>query len=215
MNPDEMSTLVRAERLALIDTLGGLDDDLWRTSSLCNGWRILDVAAHLAWAPVMGVREGMAALLRYGPSTNAVIARTAVAWSDRGRDAILEQLRDNAATGARPIGMPPVAALADAVVHGFDVRRPLALEHPVPVEVMAPLADFVLRTPWPLNLTVGGSARRRVAGVRLAASDSDWTHGSGPDVVGSTEALLLLLFGRHPRPEELAGPGAEVLVTRR
>lgn len=84
------------------------------------------MAAHLAWAPVMGVGAGMAALLRSGLSVNRMIAGSARSWSARGRGALLDQLRDNARTGARPIGMPPAAALADAVVHGLDVRRPLA-----------------------------------------------------------------------------------------
>src|SRR5687767_10827916 len=81
----------------------------------------------------------------------------------------------------RLIGMPPVAALADAVVHGLDVRRPLGLPGRVPTESLAPLADFSLGTLWPMNIVVGGSARRRVSGVGLVATDLDWTHGAGPE----------------------------------
>ena len=175
---------------------------------------MVDVAAHLAWAPVLGVGAGAAATVRHGFSMNRMIARSAVGWSERGRDAILAQLRDNARTGATPIGMPPVAALADAVVHGMDVRRPLGLPAGVPVEALAPLAEFGLRTPWPINVVVGGSARRRVAGVRLVATDTDWTHGSGPDVLASAETLLLLLYGRPVAPDELTGPGAPALLAR-
>jgi uncharacterized protein (TIGR03083 family) len=145
---------------------------------------------------------------------NRMIARSAVGWSERGRDAILAQLRDNSRTGATPIGMPPVAALADAVVHGLDVRRPLGLPGAVPAEALAPLADFALRTPWPLNAVVGGSARRRVDGVRLVATDADWTHGAGPEVLASAEALLLVLYGRRATPAELTGDGAAVLLSR-
>ena len=46
-----------------------------------------------------------------------------------------------------------------------------------------------------MNAVVGGSARRRVAGVRLVATDTDWSHGEGPDVRGTAETLLLLLYG--------------------
>jgi hypothetical protein len=145
---------------------------------------------------------------------NRMIAASAVAWSDRGHEAILEQLRDNARTGARPTGMPPVAALADAVVHGLDVRRPLGLPGQVPTEALGALAEFALGTPWPMNAVVGGSARRRVAGVRLVATDTDWTHGSGPDVEASAETLLLVLHGRRPRADELAGPGSGVIAAR-
>ena len=105
--------------------------------SLCSGWRVIDVAAHLAWAPALGPVAGAAAMARHGFSMNRMIAGSAVAWSARGRDAILEQLERNLATGARPIGMPEVAALADAVVHAIDVRRPLGLPHPVPTAAVA------------------------------------------------------------------------------
>ena len=206
--------LTRAHRQDFIETLKSLDPEQWWAPSLCSQWRVVDVTAHLAWAPVLGVGAGAAAMVRHGFSVNRMIARSAVGWSERGRDAILAQRRDNARTGATPIGMPPVAALADAVVHGLDVRLPLGLPGAVPVEALAPLADFALGTPWPINAVVGGSARRRVHGVRLVATDTDWTHGSGPDVLASAETLLLVLYGRRPEPGELRGPGADTLAAR-
>lgn len=213
----QSATLLRLtceHREGFIDTLESLDPDLWLTPSLCSRWRVLDVAAHLAWAPVLGAAAGAVAMARHGFSMNRMIAGSAVAWSARGRQAILQQLRVNARTGARPIGMPPVAALADAVVHGLDVRRPLGLPGQVPAEFLAPLADFALATPWPMNVVVGGSARRRVSGVRLVATDVDWTHGDGPEVRARAEALLLLLNGRAPRVDEVAGPGAATVLAR-
>ena len=206
--------LTRTQRRGFVATLEGLTPAQWQAPSLCTEWRVIDVAAHLAWAPVLGVGAGAAALVRHGLSMNRMIARSAVGWSSRGRDAIFAQLSDNARTGATPIGMPPVAALADAVVHGLDVRRPLGLPGDVPPSALAPLADFALATPWPMSTVVGGSARRRVAGVRLVATDADWSHGSGPEVEGSAEALLLLLYGRRLAPDDLAGPGADVLRPR-
>jgi hypothetical protein len=99
-------------------------------------------------------------------------------------------------------------------VHGMDVRRPLGLSGQVPVEALAPLAEFGLGTPWPMNVVVGGSARRRIAGVRLVATDTDWTCGSGPEVLASAETLLLLLYGRPVAADDLTGPGAPVLLAR-
>ena len=211
---DRVADLTRTQRRGFVATLEGLTPAQWQAPSLCTEWRVVDVAAHLAWAPVLGVGAGAAALVRHGFSMNRMIARSAVGWSARGRDAIFAQLSDNARTGATPVGMPPVAALVDAVVHGLDVRRPLGLPGDVPPAVLAPLADFALATPWPMNTVVGGSARRRVAGVRLVASDTDWTHGTGPEVLATTEALLLLLYGRPVSPAELTGDGAPVLLPR-
>jgi uncharacterized protein (TIGR03083 family) len=209
-----LDELTRTHREGFVDTLEGLAPEEWDVPSLCTGWRVVDVAAHLAWAPVLGAASGAMTLARHRFSVNRMIARSAVGWSARGRDAILDQLRANARSGATPVGMPPVAALADAVVHGLDVRLPLGLPGQVPAAALAPLAEFTLGTPWPMNVVVGGSARRRVAGVRLVATDADWTRGTGPEVRAAAEDLLLLLYGRRVEVGRLAGPGAPVLASR-
>ena len=112
------------------------------------------------------------------------------------------------------MGMPEIAALADAVVHAIDIRRPLGRQTRVTPGAFAPTADFFAEVRWPLTIPVGGSARQRIEGVRLVADDVDWSHGQGPEVHGSADSLLLLLTGRTVGPGELTGPGAEKLYAR-
>ena len=76
--------LTREHREGFIDTLEGLAPDQWLVPSLCSEWRVLDVAAHLAWAPVLGAGAGVVAMARHGFSMNRMIAGSAVAWSARG-----------------------------------------------------------------------------------------------------------------------------------
>jgi uncharacterized protein (TIGR03083 family) len=206
--------LVRVERLALVSTLEALGDEEWRAPSLCAAWTVQDVAAHLAWAPVLRPLEGVAGLCRAGFRMNAYVGASAVRWSHRGRDAILEQLRDNAATGVGPPGVPDTAVLTDAVVHGLDIRRPLGRPRPIPPEAFRHIADWNADLRWPMTIPVGGSVRRRLRGVRLVADGLDWSHGDGPGVRGSTEALMLVLTGRQVGPGELTGPGAAELYAR-
>lgn len=213
-SPTPVRELLRVEREALIQTFAELTDEQWQQPSLCTEWRIVDVAAHLAWAPVLGPVAGAVALARNRGSLNRMIASTAVGWSSRGRDAILAQLRANLESGTTPIGMPTVAALADAVVHGGDVRRPLGQQRLIHADALGPIAHFVLGTPWPFNGVVGGNAAHRVAGVRLRADDADWSHGDGPEVRTSAETLALLLYGRRIRAADLHGEGAEVVLAR-
>lgn len=40
--------VVHAERRALVDDLAGLESAEWETPSLCDGWAVRDVVAHLA-----------------------------------------------------------------------------------------------------------------------------------------------------------------------
>lgn len=191
-----LTDLIRTERRAFIDLLEGLDDGQWRTPSLCPAWTVENVAAHLAWAPAAGVREMAPVAFREGFRTNRVIASTALSWTARGRHAILEQLRENVETGAKPVGVPRIAALLDAVVHGLDVRVPLGRRHRVDPAAFVHVADWIVEARWPITVTIGGSARRRLRGVRLAATDADWAWGEGAEVRGSADEILLRLTGR-------------------
>ena len=88
-------------------------------------------------------------------------------------------------------------ALTDAVCHGIDIRRPLGRPAQTNVEAFPVVADFLAGTRWPGTVVMGGSARARVAGVRLVADDLDWTHGRGP-VVHARGETLLPAAGRTP-----------------
>ena len=43
---------------------------------------------------------------------------------------------------------------------------------------------------------MGGDVRSPIAGLRLVADDVSWTHGEGPEVHASGEAMLLMMTGR-------------------
>ena len=209
-----LPALIRTERLAFLDLLETLTPEEWAVPSLCRGWTVQDVAAHLAVAPMAPPDQALALLVRSGFRVNRVNAELAKSWSRRGREAVLEQLRTNAEKGAKPFGVPPPAALADAVVHGLDVRRPLGRPRDVPLEAFTRVADSSVALRWPLTVLVGGSPRKRVRGVRLIADDVEWAYGEGPEVHGTSDSMLLLLAGRRLEPGELSGRGAPVLYER-
>ena len=205
---------IRTEREALIDLLLTLDDEQWTTPSLCEGWRVQDVAAHLAWAPVLDPVDMIGSVVRARGSINGYIAQTGRRWSGRGRESILDQLRVNARRGAKPIGVPRVAALSDAIVHGYDIRRPLGFAREVPPPAYAVAATWHAELGPPLSWALRGDVRSRVAGLRLVADDMSWTHGEGPEVHATGEAMLLMMTGRRVERSELTGPGADDLWTR-
>lgn len=210
----DLAEVIRSERLALVDLLETLTPQEWATPSLCAAWTVQDVAAHLAWAPVVAPYDATVGFLRAGLRVNRFIADSAVRWSRRGTAAILAQLRVNAAQGVKPVGMPQVAALGDAVVHPLDIRRPLGRPRPIPPAAFVPAADFFAGAGWWFSVPLRGSTRARIAGLRLVADDQDWQYGVGTEVHGSAEALLLLLTGRPVRAGELSGPGAPQLYAR-
>ena len=206
--------VLRAARLPLIELLSSLDDAGWQTPSLCEGWTVQEVAAHLAFAPVDPPWAIVAGFLRARLDVNRLNDENARRWAQRGRGAVLEQLRATATSGATPFGVPWPAPVADAVLHELDVRRPLGRPRAVEDAVFRLTADFLLAARWPLPVLVGGDPQRRVAGVRLVAEGTDWASGQGPEVHAAPESLLLLLAGRRVGQDELRGPGAAQLASR-
>lgn len=209
-----LTDLIRSERLALIDFLETLAPEEWAVPSLCAGWTVQDVAAHLAWSSSLAPLEVAAVALRAGFRMNRVNEDNARRWSARGPGAVLEQLRVDAAHDLRPPGTTEKMALTDAVCHAVDIRRPLGKPRRMDAEAFPIVADSLARTRWPATAVLGGNARARVAGVRLVADDLDWTHGAGPVVRAPAEVLLRLLAGRRVAVGELHGPGAATVNDR-
>ena len=211
----DRAEVLRAARLPLIELLSSLDDAQWQTPSLCEGWTVQEVAAHLAWAPVDPPWAIVAGFLRARLDVNRLNDENARRWAQRGRPAVLEQLRATATSGATPFGVPWPAPVADAVLHELDVRRPLGRPRPIEEGLFRLAADFLLAARWPLPVLVGGDPQQRVGGVRLVAEGTGWAAGTGPEVHAAPESLLLLLAGRRVAREELRGPGAAQLGAAR
>jgi uncharacterized protein (TIGR03083 family) len=98
--------------------------------------------------------------------------------------------------------------LGEVIVHGADIRRPLGLAHTPPEAALVAVAGGWARS----NLLIG--AKRRIAGVRLVATDSEWSHGDGPAVSGPLLALVLAMTGRTGAHDDLSGEGLALLASR-
>ena len=210
----EVWDVIRTERFALVEELSTLTPEQWATPSLCAGWTVQDVAAHLAWASTLRARTLVGGLVRARFRPNHLISESAVRWSRQGTAAILGQLRVHAERDTRPFGMSTDAVLTDVVVHGMDIRRPLGRTRPVPPLAFFRIASQCTGARWPKSALLGGAARNRLAGIRLVAEDLGWASGDGPEVRGSAEAVLLVLTGRPVRADKLGGPGAATLAAR-
>lgn len=77
MNRDEIWLAIDHERSTLADLLDDLSDQEWEVASLCSGWRVRDVAAHLTLAH-MGVAQAARELLKVRGDINCMLHDTAV-----------------------------------------------------------------------------------------------------------------------------------------
>ncbi|WP_142024377.1 hypothetical protein [Blastococcus colisei] len=121
------------------------------------------------------------------------------------------EIRAMAGSRRRAPLITPLEPLIDVLVHGQDLTLPLGRSRTMPVAAATAAATRVWTTGWPLSIAF--HVRRRMRGLRLVATDTDWSAGEGVLVEGPIEALLLLLTGRTAALGRLSGPGVDRLAT--
>jgi len=206
VDEDQIWQTIHAERAALADVLRTLTPAEWEQPSLCLGWTIRDVAAHVISSPQATVGQVMAAMVRARGSFNRCMFDEAKRRSARPTERIIADYRRLAKSRRHPPGTTRLDPLLDVLVHTQDIVRPLGRHHRMPPAAAAVAADHVWRRSFPFK------ARKRLDGLRLTATDVVWTVGDGATVRGSMEALLLLLTGRTASVPELTGEGVGRLV---
>lgn len=210
MNRNEVWRAIDHERSSLADLLDDLSDQEWEVASLCSGWRVRDVAAHLTLAH-MGVARAARELTKARGDINRMLHDTAVRQAALPVHQISALLR--AMVGSRrkaPGGQP----LLDILVHGQDIAIPLRRDRPMPVRAAAFSATRIWNMTWPFTMGWSFRARQELKGIELTATDCSWSVGHGQRVEGSIAAILLLLNGRTAALTRLSGPGMAELRAR-
>ncbi|MEU6247191.1 maleylpyruvate isomerase family mycothiol-dependent enzyme [Glycomyces sp. NPDC047010] len=197
----EVWPLVHAERAALIADLEGIDAAQWETPSLCDGWTVHDVAAHLVNTARTTRLGFLLTMVGAGFDFDRQNARGVARARGATPEETLERLREVATLTKTPPA-PLDTRLVEEVVHGEDVRRPLGIKREYPSEAVA----RALRVHTGMSASMGG-AKELTAGIRLAATDTDLVVGDGPEVRGPAASLLLAVSGRRVALSELDGPG--------
>ena len=195
--------MVCGEQIALRDVLASLSDDDWYRLSLCGTWQVRDVVAHLISMNEAGVAGLLQATVSIHWFNATGVARRASMTSQELLAAF------DRAMGIRGLGrvVPASAMLVEVLAHSQDIRRPLGIRRDVPPErlvVLLPRCVSVASYVPGFGFTGG---RRRVRGLRLRATNLDWSWGHGPLVAGPAEALLMAVLGRATVVDELFGDG--------
>ncbi|MGW2254316.1 maleylpyruvate isomerase family mycothiol-dependent enzyme [Kitasatospora sp. NPDC001660] len=205
--PEWLREQIAAERRELADVLDSLTADQWNSPSLCAGWTVREVAAHMSTGFRHSTARTLLDLVRAGGSihrmADRVARRDAAALTE---DRIAAALRDNAGHPWRPPVGGRIAGLAHDAVHGLDITVALGLPARLPLPRVTALLDAIT----PRGLRFFGAS---LDGVRLRAVDADWHYGDGADLVeGRAQELLLLAYGRRVPAGLLSGPGAARFV---
>ncbi|MEU6061858.1 maleylpyruvate isomerase family mycothiol-dependent enzyme [Streptomyces sp. NPDC047097] len=203
---DDVWPMVHAERAALIADLARLDAEQWRTPSLCAGWTVHDVAAHLVDTARTTRLGFVAGLVRARFDFDRLNSQGVERRRGASPQETLERLRWAAPRRSGPPA-PLDTRLVEEVVHGEDIRRPLGLTRRYPPEAVVRSLRLQART----SASFGG-AKELAARVRLTATDTELSIGRGPEVTGPALSLLLAVSRRRPALDELHGPGAPALA---
>lgn len=200
---------VHAERRRLAGDLTGLGAEQWGMASLCPGWDVHDVLAHLVHTArtsrLSFMRDLAAARLDFDLANEHGIRRT------RHREP-----EETLATWRRVADLtrtPPASLdtrLVEAIVHGEDIRRPLAIEGAYPHWAVARALAYQRRT----SVRLGGG-RERAKGLTLVDTATGTASGTGPRVEAAGVDLLLLVSGRAVSPSRLSGSGAQRILDAR
>ncbi|MEX5296070.1 maleylpyruvate isomerase family mycothiol-dependent enzyme [Kocuria sp. CPCC 205268] len=198
---------VHAERTRLAEDLAGLDETQWAQPSLCAGWTVEDVVAHLTAAASLGRFRWLRSML--GARFDAGLHNQRRLEEHRGATPAETLQLFRAVAGSTMAPSKDTAAwLGEVVVHGQDVRRPLGLPSVPPVEVVTAVARFFVRKDFAVP------SRSAARGLRLVATDGPFASGSGALVSGPTLALVMALAGRAACCDELTGEGVPLLRSR-
>ncbi|MGY4712749.1 maleylpyruvate isomerase family mycothiol-dependent enzyme [Mycolicibacterium sp. CBM1] len=188
MHADEIWRTIDDQRAELADLLEALPARQWTAASLCAGWQVRHVAAHLAhshMSPGRMMREALKSGFRFDPMIDRLATGDA-----RSQPEIVAALRAMVGSRKRILGTRPVDPLTDVLVHGQDITIPLGIDRPVPLAAAVAAANHLWRMRFPMHPAA------TVKGMRLVATDADFAVGRGEEVRAPIRDILLMLAGR-------------------
>jgi len=203
----ELWPMIHEQRAKVVDMLSALSDPQWDTQSLCARWRVRDVAAHGIETNLMTPGRFFGKYLATGFRFHAMNENGVAQHASQSPAQLLADYRATANRTTTPPG-PKVAMLGEAVIHGEDMARPNGIRIDVSPDALVAVANFTHRSTPVLH------GKQRSAGLRLRATDVDWTAGEGPEVSGPAVAIILAITGRRAGLDELSGEGVETLRSR-
>lgn len=197
-------------RLLIADVLASLDDADWDTPTLCSGWTVHHLAAHLTQPIFVGFPRFFLTAMRYRGNTDKTVDHFTRRLARKSPAQLITLLREHAEDEVSPLRVGPMGQFAETCLHLRDMARPLGVTADVPIEHWRTLLDYLVSPAAAPALAPAG----RLRGLTLAATDTNWATGHGPEIHGPIEALAMAVAGRPAALADLQGPGVPTLKGR-
>ena len=206
----EIYARTTSNRLMIADLLETLDDTQWEAPTLCTGWTVRHLAAHLVQPMLVGFGRFFLTAMRFRGNTDKTVDYHTRRLARRPRAELIALLREHAKDRVNPPRVGPMGPFAETCIHLRDIARPLALTVDVPNEHWGFLLDYLTSPTVAPALVPAG----RLDGLHLTATDTAWSSGSGALVTGPIEAIGMAVTGRPAALTDLHGPGLDTLASR-
>jgi uncharacterized protein (TIGR03083 family) len=200
-----MMDLIAADRRELAWVLSELSPGQWQAPSLCTGWTVAHVAAHVTMPFRITAEEFARGVEQAGGDFTTFSDAVAERDSKLSAADLVAMLRDNAETPWSPPGGGLAGALSHGIIHGLDMAWPPGIRYPIADQAMTAVLDLMVS---PRDRSVFGVP---LDGIELRATDLDWCAGAGAPVIGTSRDLLLLITGRRIPLAAFSGAGARLV----
>jgi uncharacterized protein (TIGR03083 family) len=207
MTTTDLMPTITAERTAFGDVLESLPEADWNAPSLCAGWRVREVVAHMTMPFRYPAPRFLAEMVRSRGNFARMADRVARRDAQAPIGTLLEGWRTNENHPWKPPGGGRKGALTHDIVHGLDITIPLGIEHPVSEPALRLVLDHATT---PLSLK---HSALDLTGIRLEADDLDWSLGDGEPLRGRARHLLMVLMDRRLPAELLTGAATARFTT--
>ena len=204
---EDLRNHAAAERADLLALLEQLTPEQWEAATLCPGWRVRDVVAHVYSYDELSRSDLARRFVQARFNPTRVNDSCLAPYAHQTPTELLDLARRCVEPRGLPAGFKGGIALTDGMIHQQDIRRPLGVPRLIPPDRLRATLEFAKTAP-----VIRGFWYRR--GLRMVAEDVDWSAGSGPEVRGPGEAILLAIAGRNAAVDELSGPGLATLRPR-
>lgn len=210
----EYRRLVKDELGDFSTFLHSLSDEQWDSPSLCEGWRVRDVVGHICTGYTMKLTTFPVMLVKYRGNIPRGSHLMSIEYGSSHTPAEILSVLDTYAAEADTVNhgltrvIPVRERMTDHLIHHQDIRRPLGLPREIPGERVVAALDALPR--------IGGflQSKKKVTGLRFAATDLDWSWGQGAEVRGPGESLVMAMSGRPAGLDGLEGEGVAELTRR-
>jgi uncharacterized protein (TIGR03083 family) len=200
-------------RSELREYLGTLSDAQWSHPSLCDGWLVRDVVAHLLLEYHYTFANSWKDFIASGLNVNIFMKNTAVALGHAPHEQLLERFDALLHEKHRPVSVSILNILVDLVVHEQDIRVPLGQSKRMRLQDLELIFSHWEPAAYNFGEKITGVANR-VKNLEFVAADIGITKGKGAIVEGSAQDILLAITGRQEALRLLHGEGVAVLRSR-